>query len=398
MSAPFDPFALRGDPFPAYAAARRAGGALLGHPPFPEIENALYLFRHAQVVEALKHPQLLQAPPGTYEAVRQNLTSNRVWAVLVRSMLLADPPRHGGLRRPLALSMAPGRAAEIVEGMRAQARALLSDLAERGRFDAVADFATPLVVAVLGRMMGFPLPELRALKRATAEIAQALDLRRSPLSAETNEACAWLEDEIEAALRRGSVEPGSLAAAMLAEEAAGRWDHADVIGNLVLVLLGGQETTIDAFGNILLLLESEPEQRRMLERGGIGWMQAAEELLRLGTSIHYAGARIAAADFELDGVAIAAGSAVVPVVASASRDSAVFPAGDSLDLASRPRGITTFGTGMHVCLGQHLARVEIAVLLETLFAGAPRWRIEPDGVRQRGLLLFRGPVALPVTA
>lgn len=392
----FDPFATASDPFGAYAKARAAGGALPGVPPYPELKEARYLFRHRQVSEALRHPKLLQAPPGAYQAVRQQIVTHRVFAAFTRSMLLSDPPYHGLLRRPAAPPLGSARLAELTQWMRAEAARLVELLATRGSFDGVADLAGPFVVTVLGRVLGMALPETRALKQATASIAAALDARREPSGTESDRACAWLESEIEAAIARGAIEPGGVAAAMLAEERAGRWEHADVIANLVLMLLGGQETTIDAFGNALLVLDAAPEQRRLLLQGEIPWSQATEELLRMGSSVHYAGARIAAEDLELDGITVPAGCGVVPVLASANRDSAVFPQGDSLDLRRPPRNAMTFGTGLHTCLGQHLARLEFAVLLEALFAGAPAWRVETAGVRQRPLLAFRGPEALPL--
>ena len=117
----------------------------------------------------------------------------------------------------------------------------------------------------------------------------------------------------------------------------------------------------------------------------------------MGPAVHYAVARIAAEDFELDGVAVPAGSGVVAVVASANRDHEVYPQGDSLDLQSAPRNIMTFGSGIHSCFGQHLARLEIAILLEALFAGAPAWRVDADSVTHRPMLSFHGPVAVPLS-
>jgi cytochrome P450 len=392
----FDPFASATDPFAAYAKARAAGGVVPGLPPYPELDQAIYVFRHAQVSEALRHPKLLQAPPGTYDAVRRQILTSRVFAAMTRSMLLADPPHHGALRRPTLPPLAPGRLAELTQWMRAEAATLAQTLATRGRFDAVADLATPFIVRVLARVLGMVLPETKALKRATASIAAAIDVRREPPGEESDRICAWLESEIEAAIAHGAIEPGGIVAAMLAEEQAGRWEHADVIANLVLLLLAGQETTIDAFGNALLLLDAAPEQRLLLERGAVGWVLATEELLRMGGSVHYAGTRIAAEDLELGGTAVREGMGVVPVVASANRDSALFPQGDSLDLQRPPRTIMSFGSGLHTCIGQHLARLDIAILLEALFTHLPSWRVERTGVKQRPLLAFRGPAALPL--
>jgi len=393
----FDPFAIQPDPFPTFAAARAAGGALRGVPPFPDVGQALYLFRHKQVADAMRDPTLLQSPAGSYQAVREQIVSHRVLAVLTRSMLFTDPPHHGPLRRPVAQPMGNSRLSDLSQWMRAEAARLAASAATRGRFDAIGDLASPFVVGVLERVLGLPLPPLADLKRATASIAAALDLRPETPDVPSHEACVWLEGEIQRALAAGAVEAGSVAASMLAEEQAGRWSRSDVVDNLVLLLLAGQETTIDAFGNAVLLLASAPEQRRLLQTGEVGWPQATEELMRLGTSVHYGGVRIVAHDRELEGVAVAAGSAVVPVLASANRDAAVFAQGESLDLRRPPKHGLTFGTGLHICLGQHLARLEVAILLEALFAQAPGWEVVTACVRQRPQRTFRGPVTLPLT-
>jgi cytochrome P450 len=87
------------------------------------------------------------------------------------------------------------------------------------------------------------------------------------------------------------------------------------------------------------------------------------------------------------------------VLASANRDVAVFPAGDRLDLQSAAPSTLAFGTGLHVCLGQHVARLELAALLEALFTMAGGWRLDlPRVVRRPSVLLYglqTAPLVLP---
>ncbi len=122
----------------------------------------------------------------------------------------------------------------------------------------------------------------------------------------------------------------------------------------------------------------------------MNWTNAAEELLRIGSPIIYAGARIAAENLNLDGIKIKSGTAVVPVIASANRDAAVCPGGDELRLDAPGAAVMSFGTGIHVCLGRYLARAELAALLEGLFTKAPSWSLDRASVRQRMSPMFRG--------
>ena len=390
----FDPFVLDVNPFPAFAQARAEGGALSGAPPFPGVKSVIYLFTHRLVNAALKHPSLLHAPPGAYELVRQSLVEERAFALFTRSVLLADPPRHGVLRRPLSQAIAPSKRAALIESLPSEALKLATRLARDERFDAVRDFAVPFAVEVMGRLLGMPIPTPTVLKTATAAITRAIDLRRAPVNCDAES--KMLEAEIERTLAAGDIEPDGLAAAMLEEEAAGRWERADVIANIYLLMFAGQETTIDAFGNALLELAAAPTQRALLDRRAVDWDFATEELLRLGTSVCYAGARIAAEDLHIDEVAVPAGTAVVPVLASANRDTAVWPAGDQLRLDTPRSAGLTFSTGLHMCLGKHLAHAEMAALLAALFTAAPSWRLDRTAVRRRDTRNFRGLTSAPV--
>src|SRR6185295_2456201 len=342
--------------------------ALVGVPPFPGLHSTFYLFTHRLVSTALKHPLLLQAPPGTYQAVRQSLISNRIHAVLARSLLLADPPQHGLLRRPLNQAVTPAKAMELAKSLRTDALTLATRLAAKGRFDAIRDYAAPLLLDVLGRLLGMVMPDTGLLKTATASIARAIDFRRSAVP---DDDFRPLEAEIENTLAQGKFDSDGLVAVMLAEEAAGRWEHDDVVANILLLLFAGQETTIDAFGNALIALDEFPEQRAFIDRGDVDWSLAVEELLRIGTPILYGGVRIAAEDIDIQGFAVPAGGAVMPVLASANRDIAVASQGDELRLDAQTSAGMTFGTGFHVCLGRHLARVELMALFEALFRAVP---------------------------
>lgn len=396
MSATFDPFSIEGTPFQAFRAARLAGGLLPGPPAFPGLETTLYAFTHAGVAAALRDPSLLQAPPGTYDAVRQRLTAHRVLAVFAHALLLSDPPRHGRLRRPLAPLMTPAGLAPVLAGLPQAATALLAPLAKRGRLDAVRELAVPFSFEVLGRLLGFPLDEPAALKQATAQIARALDLRADDIPVEADEACRFVEAAVERGLAQEPA-PGSLTAAMRAEVEAGRWSHEDMTANLTFLLFAGQETVVDTFGNTLQDLEAHPAERARLARGEVSWAQAADEAIRFGAPVLYAGARIAAQEITLAGRRYPPMTAVVPVLGSASRDESAVPNGERLDFTRRPTGNLAFGSGLHICLGLHLARAEIAALLQALFTLAPDWRLERAGVKARKTRLFRGLTDAPVT-
>ena len=392
MTEDFDPFSVGADPFPAFARARAQGGFLPGTPPFPGVESAVYLFTHRLVDCALKHPRVLHAPPGTYQAVLQSTAGQHLLRIMVQSLVCADPPRHGIFRRPLSQSMAPARTATHMEWLRSRALELVGNLSISGGFDAVQDLALPLAMGVLGRLLGIPMPDAAMLRTATDAMVGAIDLRRSDSMGD----CHALEAHVAGSLASGNVEPDSIAAIMLAEEAAGLWEHEEVIVNIIFMMFAGQQTIIDAFGNALMALEAAPAQRAMLEQRKVSWTSAAEELLRISAPVNYAGVRIAAEDLEIVGFPVKCGMAVVPVISSANRDVAVWPAGDELRLDAPGSAAMAFGTGIHACVGRHLARAEMAALLEALFTAAPGWSLDRRSVRPRDSRLFRGLTRAPV--
>ncbi|MER9313510.1 cytochrome P450 [Mesorhizobium australicum] len=392
----FDPFTLDGDPFPEFARRRNAGGASWGRPPYPEVGEAFYVFSHALVSQALKHPLLLQAPPGAYQEVRQKISANPALDFLTRSMLLSDPPRHMSLRRPLAGSMTFAAGRGLFDQLASRASQLVQSAVQKPEFDAVADIGLPLAFAGLEQILGIGIDDPWRTGHDAKLMADALDMRIGGINEDANQACRRLEAWVLHAIERGAVHPNGISAQMLAEVDAGRWRKDDAVANIVFLLFAGQATVVDTFGNALVALANSPRQLPLLENGNVGWSAAAEELLRFCAPVQYAGARIAADDLSFGGAIIKAGQAVVPVLGSANRDVSVFPTGDRLDLEAGSSSALAFGTGLHACLGQHVARVELAVLLEALFTWAKGWRLDTSRVSRRPSVLFHGLQTAPM--
>ncbi|RAZ86627.1 hypothetical protein DPM33_27830 [Mesorhizobium hawassense] len=396
MAGLFDPFDLGDDPFPEFARRRDAGGGSWGKPPYPEVGEAFYVFSHALVSQALKHPLLLQAPPGAYQEVRRKISANPALDLLTRSILLSDPPRHMNLRRPLAgsLTFAAGRG--LFDQLASRASALTQAAVEKPEFDAIVDIGLPLAFSGLERILGIDIDDPWRIGYDAKLMADALDMRIGGINEDANEACRRLEAWVSRAIESGAVRPNGISAQMLAEVDAGRWRRDDAVANIVFLLFAGQATVVDTFGNALVALANAPGQLSLLEQGEVSWSTAAEELLRFCSPVQYAGARIAAEDLPFGGVTIKAGQAVVPVLASANRDISVFPAGDRLDLQAGISSALAFGTGLHACLGQHVARVELAALLEALFTSAKGWHLDTSRILRRHSVLFHGLQTAPM--
>lgn len=395
----FDPAFLPNDVrrYDVFSSFRREHPCVRGAQPFPGAGEAFYVFSHAHISEVLRHPRLLQAPPGAYQELRSQMMADPVFAFFAQSMLLSDPPRHRELRHPLAKVFTPSAILALEERLRDKARSLGATCVANGRFDVVHDFAIPFVVHALELVLGFSIDDPAWLKKMTAEIAVALDFRSEGASARYTEACGELARFVESGIAEGAVHDKGIASLMLELRDKGSWTHEETVANLMFLLFAGQETTIDAIGNAALALHRNPEERQRLRSGQVSASQAAEELLRYDAPLHFAFARIAASEVVIARTIIPAGAPVIAVLASGNHDEAIFPDGHRLRLDRTGELMSTFGSGLHVCLGQHLARLEMSIAIETLFKQMPEWRLHEGQTAHRRTIIFQGLTAAPAS-
>jgi cytochrome P450 len=180
-------------------------------------------------------------------------------------------------------------------------------------------------------------------------------------------------DELAERKRR---DPGDdLLSRLVADETAGRLDREQLLGIALLLLIGGYETTANMIALGTLALLTHPEQVAMLRARPELVAGAVEELLRFVPLAEGGLARAATADTELGGVRVRAGEAVVVLPPAANRDPAQFPDGERFDIERSPRRHFSFGFGMHQCLGQHLARLELRVAFDALVTRLPELRL-----------------------
>ena len=170
----------------------------------------------------------------------------------------------------------------------------------------------------------------------------------------------------------------------------------EIYSFLRLLLPAGVETTYRSTGNLLFGLLSNPEQLEAVRADRSLIPQAIEEAIRWDAPLLII-TRVATRDTELAGVRIPAGSSVMPMLGSANRDETRWDDPDRFDIFREAKPHIGFGHGTHVCLGMHLARLEMRVALELLFDRLPNLRLDPagDDPHIRGQV-FRSPTSLPV--
>jgi len=312
-----------------------------------------------------------------------------------RSMIDMDPPRHTRLRRLVSKHFTRSAVAQYEGFVREQARFVLDRALPKGAIDFVEEVARELPIRVLARIMGVPEQDLpMCIELGDAMIAHAdPEYSRAVIDKEDTSAYRLLPFRSPAAVelmayghtlaaeRRREPRDDLLTKLVNAEIDGERLSEREFDNFFCLLIVAGNETTRHAISHgMLALMEHRDEWRRLREDPGLLPL-AAEEILRWGTpTMHFR--RTARRDVELRGKRIREGDKVVVWFVSGNRDEDVFPEADRFDVGRDPNPHMTFGSGgPHVCLGMHLARLEVLVMFQELL---PRLRdIELTGPVER---------------
>ncbi|MFE3882822.1 cytochrome P450 [Streptomyces lydicus] len=346
--------------------------------------------RHQDVREVLGDPRF------SADASRPGFpfltAGGRELATVKPTFIRQDDPEHARLRRMLTAEFMVKK----VEAMRPEVQRLADDLLDRmtaGRdsADLVAEFALPLPSLVICLLLGVPYDDheffqersrlLLSLRSTAEEVRTAQeDLRR------------YLTRLAESKRR----EPDDGIVSRLV--ARGELDDEEVSSMGRLLLIAGHETTANMTALSTLALLRNPDQLKRLRADPSLVKGAVEELLRYLTIVHNGLPRVATEDVTIGGRTIRAGEGVLCTLNSANRDDGVFPGGDALDVGRDARRHIAFGFGVHQCLGQPLARVELQIAVETLLRRLPdlRLAIPFEDVRFRHDMGIYGVHALPV--
>lgn len=270
---------------------------------------------------------------------------------------------------------------------------LIDRFAGRGRADLVREFTFPYPTQIIAGLLGLPREDYPQFQRWSISLLSITVNRERAVAAS-----AALREYFVPILAARREEPRDDLISSLAEAEIDGEKLADeeIFSFLRLLLPAGVETTYRSTGNLLFGLLSHPDQLDAVRSDRSLIPQAIEEAIRWEPPL-LVFTRVATRDTELAGVAIPAGSAVMPMIGSANRDEERWVDPDRFDIFRPAKPHIGFGYGAHVCLGMHLARLEMRVALNLLFDRLPGLRLDPDGddPHIRGQV-FRSPTSLPV--
>jgi cytochrome P450 len=320
--------------------------------------------------------------------------------VMVRQMLFLDAPSHTRIRKLAAQAFTPRRVEALRAHIQAIAERLIDAVAPGGRIDVIADIAEPLPCIVTAELLGVPAEHHATLKVWSQDFAEMLgnfqhNPERGPRIARSVEAMtAYFRDAMAAQER--DPRPGLLGALMDAVVDGDRLTDDEIIANVIVTMVGGQETTTNLIGNGMLALLRNPGELERIRRDSTLVPSAVEELLRYDAPSQQT-ARLAPDDLALGGRTIRKRQAVIAVMAAANRDPGRFPDPDRLDVTRADNRHVAFGWGPHFCFGAALARIEGQVTFETMLRRLPDLALGGHPLRWRANLGLRGLQALPLT-
>jgi cholest-4-en-3-one 26-monooxygenase len=360
-----DDYAAHGYPQQAWARLRREAPVFRFERGAPIPFWALTA--HREIVEVSRRPESFANGPRTEIVAAAD-------APQVHGLITMDPPEHGRFRKlvsPLFTSRALGPLRRQIEEV---ADAVLDAVAQRGlegECDFVAAVAEPFPVAVIAWMLGVPREDWPDVRRWTNEVVGALDpeFHRGEESAELTQAravremLAYLGDLLKQ--RRARPQDDLLSFLARTEQDGAPVPDEELLAFAVLLMIAGNETTRNATSGGLLAFLEHPAEWERLRRDPSLLPSAVEEILRWTSPVvHFA--RTATRDVELRDQKIRAGDALALFYASANRDEEVHAAPFEFRIDRRPNRHLAFGVGEHVCLGAHVARLELRVIIAQL--------------------------------
>ncbi|MEV0147815.1 MULTISPECIES: cytochrome P450 [unclassified Nonomuraea] len=307
--------------------------------------------------------------------------------------LRMDAPEHTRYRKLLTGQFTVRRMKQLEPRIEEITHARLDAMEAVGKpADLVEQFALPIPSLVICELLGVPYEDRERFQRDSRAL-----LALESGAAEVMDAMASMTSYLGELVRRRRAEPRDDLISGLAQ--GGELADDELTGVAFLLLVAGHETTANMLGLGTYALLRNPDQLAAMRDDPSVVDNGVEELLRYLTIIHVGPIRTALEDVEVEGAVIAKGQAVALCLPVANRDAARFPGGDTLDVTRPAGGHLTFGHGIHQCLGQQLARIEMRIGYPALLRRFPglRLAVPPEEVPMRTDMSIYGVHRLPVT-
>jgi cytochrome P450 len=396
-------FANRPNPYPFFEELRKT--------PVAKVSEKTYVVTGYPELAALAHDPRISSdialsPSGLFGEKQAQLDPAEAAQARDLSMLTSDPPEHDTMRRQFMRHFGPPHTPDLIPSMAGfvvdLANELLDKVKTRGgtRMDAVEDFAYPIPVSVIFRVLGAPIADEGKFHGWVMDFMQGADVGPEAATEEGRAATAKaavsmaaLDTYVHDLVERLSREPGpGLLSAVLHDDGPdGPVSIEAAAANAMLLLIAGHDSTVNTITNCIMTLLRNPGSWDLLRENPDLIPRTIEEVQRLQSAVQFFPSRWATADIEIAGTRIPAGSAVFLVYAAANRDPRRFTNPDRFDPTREDNEHFGFGSGIHTCFGGPLARLEVNLALEVFLSRvrSPKLVVDPPPYRHNQV--FRGP-------
>lgn len=358
------------DPYPLYEKVRGAGALL------PVGPNSFVTGRFDIIDTLLRERRMGKTYMQSVRARYGDATAQQpVFQALSRTFLMMNPPAHTKLRTLLMKAFNARQIDKLRAIVEATSRDLLERIGHAPQFDLVSDYALPLPLEIICRLLDIPSSHGIELGAAASRLVSAFDL--APLDdtslAAANDAALTLERYFQKTVEQRRAVPGDdiVSSLVRVDDEGATLSDDEIVSNVILLFIAGHETTSNMIGNAFVALFRQSAQLDALKRDPALIPKAIAECMRYDSSIQMV-VRTALEEIVIDDVTLAPGSMVFMLIGAANRDPAVFAHPAQLDF-ERGENVPSlaFGGGIHYCLGARLAQLEMEVAMRDLLKRFP---------------------------
>ena len=365
------------NPYPAYDGLLAAGG-FWQHPE----TGTVYIGNYADVLAMLRDfKRLRRQSPGRNPLNRTGGEPNAVETIINDWLVFKDPPSHTRMRSVIKHAFTTRRITELGPLIERTTDALLDDLAGQSEIDALNDLAYLLPIIIITEMMGIPIEDREIFKGWSRAFARAVD-RGLPEDIERGiPACIEFTEYFQRLVAERREEPKDDLVSVLikVQETEEPITDNELIANCINLVFAGHETTKNLIAASMFLLHEHPEEQAKLRANPALTEGAVEEFLRMEAPVQMI-TRWTCEEMTVAGRKLPADQDVVGMVGAANRDPAKFPNPHALDVERHPTQHLSFGGGIHICLGNNLARLETTIFVNRFLERYPEFAVSGKAV------------------
>ncbi|GGE22297.1 cytochrome P450 [Polymorphobacter glacialis] len=331
--------------------------------------------RHADIMAVEAHPEIFSS---SYEYGGITI-ADILGDMNLPQFIAMDRPKHTGQRRVVSPAFGPAEITRMAASIRQRTTELLDTLPFGKEFDWVDTVSVELTTGMLAILFDFPWQDRRLLTLWSdwgGDIEAAVDPVRAPIRHQHLLDMTEYFDRLFAE-RKARAPTGDLISMMVHSDAMGDMKFKERTGNLILLIVGGNDTTRNSMSGSIHAFHQYPDQWDKLLADPSLIPAAVPEAIRWQTPLSHM-RRTANQDTEIAGTPIAKGEKVVLWYIAANREESVFPGAERLDISrANARRHLSFGFGIHRCVGARLAELQLQILFEEMVAR--KWRVRVTG-------------------